>query len=420
MPAGRPSSGDPYSNPELFRYVDSMEGVPDFLDLAETESERANRAGWRAHGHRALDWLGQLAPGLLLAGALALAGRFISDGLASGISATHSAPVSPILVAILGGLLIRNTVGLPRIFEAGLQLSVKRVLRVGVALLGINLSVSAVGEIGLVGLPLVIICIVGALTVVRLTSRLLALPERLGTLIAVGTAICGNSAIVATAPVIGASDDETSYAVGTITVFGLLALLVHPFIAHALFGQDAFLSGLFLGTAIHDTAQVAGAGLLYDQQFSAPAALETATVVKLLRNSFMIAVIPFAALLYSRGPGEKAKLPGLRIDFFKAVPFFVVGFVAVAGLRTVGDLGDAPFGGLLDSGQWQGLIRILSDASIICLTVAMASVGLGTHLARLRTLGLRPLMAGFMAAAVVGGLSAGLLLLFRPWLSSLV
>jgi len=417
MAAERVSTRDPYANPELFRFVDSMEGVPDFLDLAETEAERAGRKGWQARGHRVLEWVGELAPGLVLAGVLALAGRLASDGLGRGVLGTESSPVSPILIAIVAGLLIRNTVGLPRIFEQGLQLCVKRVLRIGVALLGIQLSVSAVGGIGLAALPLVVICIVTALVVVRLVSRTLSLSGPLGTLIAVGTAICGNSAIVATAPVIGASDAETSYAVGTITVFGLLALLIHPFIAHALFGQDALLSGLFLGTAIHDTAQVAGAGLLYDQQFSAPYALETATVTKLLRNTFMIVVIPLMAMIYNRGGSGRS---GLRLDFLSVVPLFAVGFILMAGLRTWGDLGEAPFGGLLDSAHWQALIATVSDVSVICLTVAMAAVGLGTHLARLRMLGLRPLAAGLLAAVAVGGVSALVLLWFGPVLSALV
>ena len=407
----RRSSRDPYSNPELFRFADSMEGVSDFLDVAETEAERASRTGWRARGHEALEWLGQLAPGLLLAGALAQTGHLISGAMGGGLLGVESSPVSPILIAILLGLLIRNTIGLPQIFEHGLDLSIKRILRLGVALLGIKLSVFAVGGIGLSALPIVVACIGSALLVTGLATRLLALPMRLGTLVAVGTAICGNTAIVATAPVIGASDDETSYAVGTITLFGLLALFFYPFVAHFLFGADALLSGIFLGTAIHDTAQVAGAGLLYDQQFSAPYALEAATVTKLLRNTFMILVIPLAAIAYRR---EENSSSAVRLGIRKIVPFFVIGFVLMAGLRTWGDLGEAPLGGLLTAEQWEAVIAGVSDLSVVFLTVAMAAVGLGTHLARLKVLGFRPLAVGFMAALAVGAVSALLLGLLGP------
>ena len=352
-----------------------------------------------------------MAPGLLLAGALAQTGHLISDAMGGGLLGVESSPVSPILIAILLGLLIRNTIGLPQIFEHGLDLSIKRILRLGVALLGIKLSVFAVGGIGLSALPIVVACIGSALLVAGLATRLLALPMRLGTLVAVGTAICGNTAIVAMAPVIGASDDETSYAVGTITLFGLIALFFYPFVAHFLFGADALLSGIFLGTAIHDTAQVAGAGLLYDQQFSAPYALEAATVTKLLRNTFMILVIPLAAIAYRR---EENSSSAVRLGIRKIVPFFVIGFVLMAGLRTWGDLGEAPLGGLLTAEQWEAVIAGVSDLSVVFLTVAMASVGLGTHLARLKVLGFRPLVVGFMAALAVGVVSALLLGLLGP------
>lgn len=413
----QPSSGDPYANPELSRFIGSMEGVPDFIDIAETPAERLGRDNWRARGHSLLEMAGQLMPGLALALTLALLGRSASSWIGSGAFGLGGSPISPILIAILTGLAIRNTVGLPSIYEDGLRLCIKRILRVGVALLGIRLSLGAAGQIGLVALPIIVACIATALIAVRFVSRALSLPARLGTLIAVGTAICGNTAIVATGPVIGASDDEISYAVGTITIFGLIALVLHPFIAHALFGGEPALAGLFLGTAIHDTAQVAGAGLLYSQQYAAPLALDTATVTKLVRNLFMIAVIPLMALAYHRDSKDSTRrsVPAWR----EMVPFFVFGFLAMATLRTLGDVGDAPLCGLLDSAQWSALIASVSTLSAWCLTAAMAAVGLGTHIARLRGLGLRPLGAGLAAAVTVGVVSAALIHLASPWLSTL-
>jgi len=416
-----PSSSDPYSNPELFRFVGSMEGVPDFLDLAETPAERAARAGWRATGHGWLEGAGRLAPGLLLALTLALFGRWISRSMGAGLLGLEQSPISPILIAIVAGLVVRNTVGLPSIYESGLQLSLKKILRIGVALLGIRLSLQGVGGIGLASLPIIVVCIAAALVMVTLVSRGLSLPGRLGTLIAVGTAICGNTAIVAAGPVIKASEDEIAYAVGTITVFGLLALIIHPFIAHGIFGGNEFEVGLFLGTAIHDTAQVAGAGLLYGQQFGAPEVLDTATVTKLVRNVFMIAVIPLMALVYQRnepGRSDRQKIPVRDL-----IPFFVLGFIGMACLRTLGDMGDVPFAGLLSATQWEAAIANASALSAWCLTIAMASVGLGTQISRLRVLGLRPLAVGLVAALVVGVISAVLIFALGPqlqWLAQVV
>ncbi|MEN8181037.1 MAG: putative sulfate exporter family transporter [Myxococcota bacterium] len=408
-------STNPYLNPELSRFVGSMEGVPEWTDPAETAEERAERTGWRARGHSLLEMTGQLLPGLALAFALALFAREVSIWLGARAFGLERSPVSPILIAILTGLLVRNTVGLPRVYELGLQLSLKRLLRVGVALLGIRLSLGAVGAIGLVALPIVASCILTALVLVTWISRLLHLPPRLGTLVAVGTAICGNTAIVATGPVIHADEDEISYAVGTITVFGLLALMSYPFLSHGIFGGDPQLAGLFLGTAIHDTAQVAGAGLLYLQQYGAPEALDTATVTKLLRNLFMVGVIPLMALYYHRADEERAKTK--KPSLGQMVPLFVFGFLALVLVRTVGDLGDTPFGGLLTTASWENTIRGMSGASAWCLTVAMAAVGLGTNLRQLRTLGLKPLGVGLAAALTVGLVSAALIRGLAPYMA---
>jgi uncharacterized integral membrane protein (TIGR00698 family) len=384
-----------------------MEGVPDWVDPAETYEERLGRAGWRARAHELLALSGALLPGVALAAACAFLGAALAQWIGVSVLGFTRTPLSPILMAILLGLLLRNVAGLPSVYEAGVSLCLKRVLRIGVALLGIRLSLVAVGAIGLSAVPIVVASIATALLLVTWISRLLGLPPRLGILIAAGTAICGNTAIVATGPAIDASEDEVSYAVGTITVFGLLALVTYPFLSHYVFGGDAHLAGLFLGTAIHDTAQVAGAGLLYSLQFGAPEALDTATVTKLVRNLFMIVVIPLVAYLYRRGEGGGTGARRPRLD--QVVPFFVFGFLALVVLRTLGDLDTAPFGGWLSHEQWRSVIDGAATLSTWSLGVAMAAVGLGTNLRRLRTLGLGPLGVGLVAALSVGLVSAGLI-----------
>jgi uncharacterized integral membrane protein (TIGR00698 family) len=404
--------GDPYKNPELFRFVGSMEGVPDWVDAAETPAELSARANWQARAHYYFQLGGALLPGMSLAGGIAALGTLLAEWLGQAVFGLSSTPISPILCAIALGLAIRNVVGLPEIYELGTQLCLKRVLRLGVALLGIRLGLAELGSIGLAALPIVVTTIATALLLVRFVSRALGLPARLGTLVAVGTAICGNTAIVATGPVIGASEDEVSYAVGTITVFGLLALIGYPFVAHALFSGEANAVGLFLGTAIHDTAQVVGAALLYVQQFGSREVLDVATVTKLVRNLFMLGVIPLAALSYRRDAATRGPRPSLR----QLVPGFVFAFAALAVVRTIGDAGETPFGGWLSAEAWHGLTERMSSVSTACLTVAMAAVGLGTSIERMRVLGLRPLAVGLVTALAVGGVSAALIRAFGGWL----
>lgn len=383
---------------DWMQWLDSYEGLPSPIGPDEAEA-----LGLRARGYRSLEGLAALAPGLLLAGALALAGMALGEGVLAWLLGLEQSPVSPILVAILLGLAIRNGFGLPAAYDAGLRLCARRVLQVGVALLGMRLSLGTLGEIGLVALPIVVACIGTALVVVTRINLWLGLPRRLGILIAVGTGICGNTAIVATAPVIGAREDEVSYAVACVTLFGLLGLVGYPFLSHWLFAGDATMAGLFLGTAIHDTAQVAGAGVVYQQVFGSALALDTAAVTKLLRNLFMLAVIPLMAVVWQRGRRRPATI-GVR-SLRALVPGFVFFFLGLTLLRSLGDLGPGPAFGLLPEPAWEGLIAAASSVSTACLAVAMASVGLGTRFDRLRGIGLAPFAVGIAAALLVGAVS---------------
>src|SRR5205085_6271364 len=199
--------------------------------------------------HAALAWLGGILPGLGLALGLAFVGRWVAEWLGTTVLRFEKSPVSEITVAVLLGLILRNTIGLPLVYEKGLRLCGREVLRFGIILLGLRLSLAAVGRLGLAALPVIVGCIATALVAVTWINRAFGLPRRLGSLIAVGTSICGVSAIVATGPVVDAEEDEVSYAVACVTLFGLLALFCYPFLSHWIFQGDAQRAGLFLGTA---------------------------------------------------------------------------------------------------------------------------------------------------------------------------
>jgi uncharacterized integral membrane protein (TIGR00698 family) len=388
--------------PQWASWLDSMEGVPEWPRPVESPREQAARGTAASQAHDAFAWVGTVLPGVGLALALAAVGRWGAGWLGTSLLHFAKSPVSEITVAVVLGLVIRNTVGLPAVYERGLRLCGREVLRLGIVLLGLRLSLGLVWQIGLVGLPVIVGCIAVALVVVTWLTRVLGLPRRLGSLIAVGTSICGVSAIAATAPVIDAEEDEVRYSVACITLFGLLALFTYPFVAHGLFA-DPRLAGLFLGVSIHDTAQVAGAGLMYREMFDAPAALDAATVTKLARNLCMIVVIPLIGALYH---GRGGRAGGWRLS--QMVPLFVLGFVLAAAIRTVGDLGERPFG-VFDRAAWGQFLKGADEWSAWCLTVAMASVGLGTGLSRIRRLGWKAFAVGLAAAGVVGAVGAALI-----------
>jgi uncharacterized integral membrane protein (TIGR00698 family) len=342
-------------------------------------------------------------PGLLLALALAVAGNYLADGFAAALGLGAGA-ISGIMVAILLGLVIGNLLTLPTSLRPGIGVAVKRVLRLGIVLLGLKLSIVEVGAIGLRSLPVILVTIPAAVLIVSFLAKRLGLPDRLGTLIAVGTSICGNTAIVAVSPTIGAREEETSYAVACITVFGLFAMLTYPFAAHWLFGGDPFAAGVFLGSSVHDTSQVAGAGMVFADYYGAPQALDVATVTKLERNLSMLVVIPLMAILYHRRSSEGSAPP----PWYTMVPLFVVGFACMSALRSIGDLGERPFG-LLTQTQWHGFLDVARHAATYCLGIAMAGVGLGTSIKGLRSIGLKPLGLGLASALIVGIISTVLI-----------
>lgn len=352
----------------------------------------------------------KLIPGILLALALSVLGHYSADFIGLDLLGLPRSPISPIMMAIVLGILVRNTIRLSPRFNPGIRVCLVRVLRLGIVLLGIRLSLGQVGRIGLRSLPIILGTITVALIVVTWVSVRAGLTARLGTLIAVGTSICGATAIVATAPAIEADDDEVSYSVACITLFGMVAMLAYPFAAHWCFSADPFRSGLFLGTAVHETAQVVGSGLVYQEYFGQPATLDTATVTKLVRNLGMLVIIPLMSIIHHRRSGGGAS----RRAWWSLIPLFVLGFAGMSLLRTIGDLGaetGEPAFGLLDAAHWKQVVVWTKRTAEICLGIAMAAVGLGTSIAGLRKIGPRPLGVGLLSAILVGAVSVGLIVI---------
>lgn len=357
----------------------------------------------------------RLIPGLLLTVVLAALSFWLSRILGEDLLGFAATPISAGMLAILLGMLLGNVVPAAAWLVPGYGFAVKKVLRLGIIFLGIRLSVTEVLRLGLIGVPIVVVCIAGALVATIILGKWLGLPDRLGILIAVGTSICGISAIVATGPVIEAEEEEITYAVAVITVFGILATLIYPYLAHALFSGNPGKVGLFLGTSIHDTSQVAGAGLVYAQSFSEPAALDAATVTKLLRNLFITVVIPLMAFRHSRNQRGIQDDGSKKIKLVRLLPLFVVGFLLLAALRSIGDLSLHANGrafGFISEPAWRGLYNSVKSWASRLLVVALAGVGLSTRFRSLKGLGIKPFLVGLSAALSVGIISFLLISLF--------
>ena len=350
-------------------------------------------------------WLSvrRVVPGVLVAILLAILAKSISDSIAQGAIGLPKIPLSPVLYAVLIGMLWRNTLGVPAWTNDGLNWAMHRLLRTGIALVGLRLTLAGASAIALTALPVALGCLATALVAGIVISRLLSVPRRLGVLLAIGTAVCGCTAVVAMSPVIRAKHAETAFAVTCVVLFGCVAMLLYPWLAGHFFAHSPVHAGVFLGTAIHDTSQVIGSALIYSQQANAPDALSAASVAKLLRNLSIIVLIPAAAWLMRREEAREVEhdppVDGapLRAPKSSAVPFFVFAFILFVVVRTVGD-------GLFhpDAPVWHAVVNAGQTASELFLVCGMTAVGLSVSFNDMWRIGWRPLAAGFLVATLVG------------------
>ena len=304
--------------------------------------------------------------------------------------------ISSAFLCIFFGLIVGNIFSLKKI-EPFANFCLKKLLRIGIALLGLSLSLNELFNYGLTAFFLIIINIVIAFLIIKYLCNLFKIPNVLGYLITMGTCICGVTAVIATSSIIKTDKDQTSYAVGVVTLFGIIAVFFYPYVANYYFHFSPDLAGIFLGTAIHDTAQVSAASVIYSDMYNSEEALNSAITTKLLRNSFLILLIPLIAYLYKKE--KKVDVKNSIKEFF---PIFVLGFILLSLLRTIGDYL------FLDNDiidYWKYSLVFFKEISIYCILFSMVAIGLQTNLKRMINLGFKPLIIGFIASATVGAVS---------------
>jgi uncharacterized integral membrane protein (TIGR00698 family) len=334
-----------------------------------------------------------ILPGLVLVVALAVAARWV-HGL---VPPATGRLVGEVIFAVVLGLIAGNVLRIPRLAEPGIKFAYRTLLRGAIVLLGATFSFAAALAIGGRTILMVVGLMTLALATAHLLGRALDVPGRLATLIGVGTAVCGNTAISAAAPVIGAKDEETAFAITTNTLFGTLAVFAYPILGHALDMTSAAF-GTWAGTAVNDTSQVVATGFAFDE-----GAGKLATVVKLTRNAMMGGVIILLGIAYAGARAPSATL-GQRVR--QSVPGFVLGFLGMSLLNTLGAV------------AWASAVThrdLAADAQALAkflILVALAGVGLGTRFTAMRRIGLRPFWVGFATALVTAATSYALIRVF--------
>ena len=299
------------------------------------------------------------------------------------------------LCAIAIGILWRNLIGVGAWAHSGLEFAGQTLLRIGIALIGLRLTLLVLADTSLVAVPVVIACVAVALTVALGLGRLLGVPREMRQLLAAGTAICGCTAIIAVAPLLRARKADVGIALTCVVLFGSIAMMSYPWLAGVVFGDAHLNAGVFLGASIHDTSQVVGASLIYAEQFHAPDAVPIAGLTKFMRTLGLLVLVPLAAWWGSRG--ETTVIEGRTSIRREVIPAFVLFFIGFVILRT---LGDQYAGAQLV--RWQELLAFAQGVSEWLLLIGMAAVGLGVTFSHLREAGWRPILLSFAAALLTG------------------
>lgn len=303
----------------------------------------------------------------------ALPGLALTTALAALAFALHRLPglgaISPLILSILLGMALHNLIGTPAVAKDGVKFALRRVLRAGIVLLGLQLTLSQVAEVGVTGVAVIATGVAGSFLFTVRAGRALGVGAGLTRLIAAGTAICGASAVIAANEVTRAPDEDVAYAVACVTIFGSLAMICYPALA-ALLPLSARGYGLWTGSSVHEVAQAVAAG--YQR---GTAAGDFATIAKLTRVAMLAPVVLILARLARRDGPAVARPP---------VPWFVFGFLAMIGLASSGLVPDTV----------TGHSPVITQA---LLAVAMAAMGLETDVAKLRARGLRPLALAALA-----------------------
>jgi uncharacterized integral membrane protein (TIGR00698 family) len=324
----------------------------------------------------------RLVPGVILLAAIGYAGKLLEKNVGAYAKAHHwTFPnIEYVLWAIVLGLAISNTVGVPAIFRAGVA-TYEFWLKVGIVLLGARFLLGDVLKLGGASLALVAVEIAGATTFMIFLGRAFGLRPKLTSLLAVGSAVCGVSAIIATQGAIEADEEDSSFAIAAILALGALSLLTFPLIGHLLhLGDHAY--GLWAGLAVDNTAEATAAGALYSD-----AAGKLAVLVKTTRNA-MIGFVVLGYAIYWASQGQAKTVTNKAAFLWQKFPKFVLGFLLISILATYSFFNKEQIGALANLSRWAFLLTF-------------AGVGLRTNFSEMRKQGLKPFAVGAIGEVAI-------------------
>jgi uncharacterized integral membrane protein (TIGR00698 family) len=347
-----------------------------------------------------------LLPGIALLAIVGYAGKFVEHFI-NTYGKTHHLVlpnIEYVLWAILFGIIIANTIGLPRIFRAGVA-TYEFWLKAGIILLGARFILGDILKLGGISLILVFIAFAFSLTFMTWLGRTFRLGPQLTTLLAVGSSVCGVSAIIATQGAIDADEEDSSTAIAAILALGAISLFTFPLIGHALHMSDRAY-GLWAGLAVDNTAEATAAGALYSD-----AAGKFAVLAKTCRNALIGFVVLAYAIQWARkglaSRNATAQLDNKAAFLWKKFPKFVLGFLFVSLLATFGSSTNPSLSAI---GFNKSQLVALGNLSRWAFLLTFAGVGLRTNLKDLFKQGARPFLVGAIGEIAIAAITLALVL----------
>ena len=335
----------------------------------------------------------RVVPGVLLLAAIGFAGKLAEQSIASyGRAHQVTLPnIEYVLWAIVFGLVISNSIGVHRVFRRGID-TYEFWLKVGIVLLGVRFLLGDVVKLGAVSLICVALELAVAIAIMTSLGRAFRLPPKLISLLAIGSSICGVSAIIAAKGAIDADDEDASYAIAAILALGAASLFVFPIVGRA-FGMSDQAYGLWVGLAVDNTAEATAAGALYSD-----AAGKFAVLAKTARNATIGFVVLGYAIYWSRrSQGAGAEIRSKSAFLWQKFPKFVLGFLLISALATAGIFTSREMVDLANLSRWAFLLTF-------------AGVGLRTNVSELATQGWRPLIVGVVGECAIAAVTLAMVL----------
>ena len=336
-------------------------------------------------------------PGILLLAVIGYAGKFTEQSIAAYGKAHHTAlpNIEYVLWAIIFGLLIANTVRVPALFRPGVD-TYEFWLKIGIVFLGVRFVVGDVVKLG--GASLVFVAIELAVSIALMTwlGKKFHLTPKLTSLLAIGSSICGVSAIIAAKGAIDADDEDASYAMAAVLALGAFSLFAFPAIGHAL-GMNDKMFGMWAGLAVDNTAEATAAGTLFSDT-----AGKFAVLAKTARNA-TIGFVVLGYAIYWAKQSQAKEITRKGAFLWEKFPKFVLGFMAVSLMATLGVFTKPQAGDIANLSRWAFLLTF-------------AGVGLRTDLREMRKQGLRPFVVGAVGEFAIAGLTLGMVVGAGPLL----